>query len=224
MTNDTIEATRPCSGRGGECGSTEEIRSVEPLSDGREKVTVRCAKCRLRRSSYERQASDQSRHRWDSRRQREIEMRDLGMNVRQWSLHKARQWNGSYGSPPSAYDWNLTAARTKFSPEKLSEAEARHAEIVWPSASTVQSQFGSWNSFLEEAGFETMKPGVRRHGGGPRPNPEVENRREQVRQLKASGLRNPDIASRLGIAPRTVSDDLSALKRRGQAAAMSSAH
>jgi hypothetical protein len=215
MTSDTIEATRPCSGQAGRCGSTEEVRTVEDLGEGRERVTVKCAQCRMRRSSYERQASDWSRHRWDTRRQREIEMRDLGMTVSEWSLHKARQWSDSYGSPPSAYDWNLTAARTKFAPEKLAEAESRHEEHVWPSASTIQSRFGSWNGFLEEAGFQTMKPGVRRHGSGPRPNPEVERRRERVKELREQGLKNKEIAESIGIAPRTVSDDLNTLKRRG---------
>lgn len=87
----------------------------------------------------------------------------LGMNMREWSIHKARDWTNAYGVPPVSMDWNLRGARTKFAEERLAELERRHREALWPSTTTVLSQFDSWNSFLAEAGLEPVASGQKRY-------------------------------------------------------------
>lgn len=73
-----------------------------------------------------------------------------------------RYFNRRYGRPPTAFDWNLSMARSKAHPERLAEIEAIHRDRSWPSVGTAQGVFGSWSAAVEAAGFEPVALGSRR--------------------------------------------------------------
>lgn len=164
MNEPTTQATHPCGrlvGPSKPCGSRKREKRVESLPGGGEQVTVVCADCGARQYSYLR-GGGETRGR-GLRAKRRAEMDALGMNMREWSIHKARDWTNAYGVPPVSMDWNLRGARTKFAEERLAELERRHREALWPSTTTVLSQFDSWNSFLAEAGLEPVASGQKRY-------------------------------------------------------------
>lgn len=149
-------------GPGKICGGTKRVRETEAIGNGAEKVTVRCAECGSKQYHYERGTKNPRAH--GLRALREAEMDELGMDIREWSLYKAREWKERYGSPPVSLEWNLRGGRTKLRGPKRAALEHRHQEAVWPSTTTVLSLFGSWNSFLGEAGLDTVEPGHHRRG------------------------------------------------------------
>jgi hypothetical protein len=61
-------------------------------------------------------------------------------------LYAIRLWARRHGRPPTANEWD--------------RAGEDH-----PSRQTVQRVFGTWNSALAAAGFETRRPGQRRAVG-----------------------------------------------------------
>ena len=169
MSEQLSDATQKCVRLVGEnqiCGSVRRVQEAIPLDRG-ERVIVRCADCGAKRDEYERGKGE--RRARGLRAQRETEMAQLGMNMREWSLYKAREWTDRYGTPPASLEWNLRGGRTKFRGARLASFEQRHREAVWPSTTTILSLFGSWNTFIEEAGLETVAPGQRRKRGATTP-------------------------------------------------------
>jgi hypothetical protein len=76
---------------------------------------------------------------------------------RKWILDSFAEWNGLFGAPPSALDWNPALARTgPYCGWKAERYEATGRR--WPCTSLVQENFGSWNAGLEAAGFATLAP------------------------------------------------------------------
>lgn len=172
MTEQLSDATQRCVRLVGEnrvCGSFRRVQETVPL-DGGEQVIVRCADCGAKRDEYER-GKGKIRAR-GLRAKRENEMDSLGMDIREWSLYKAQDWTDRYGTPPVSLDWNLRGGRTKFRGQRLDALERRHREAVWPSTTTVLSQFGSWNSFLDEAGIDPIAPGQHRRGATKKATPQ----------------------------------------------------
>lgn len=152
--------------------------------------------------------------RWDRRRAREAERKELGLSWEDYILHKAREWNDRYGMPPAALDWNPPMAR-KASATRRAEIEQRHAEGLWPGASTVTKLFGSWNAMLEQAGMEALHgEGQRRRAKGGRP--EIDKRRNTVAELWREGYTAAEIAERLGVTRAVVTNDVTTLRRNGE--------
>jgi hypothetical protein len=156
--------------------------------------------------------------RWDRRREREAERKRLGLDWREYLLHKAREWAERYGAPPTALDWNLAQARRAAAPERMAEIEARHAEDLWPGSSTVTKTFGGWNRFLTEAGLDTMRSGERRRNGGVsgRHSAEVAERHDRIEALWIEGKTAPEIAEALGISKGLVNSDVSRMRKAGR--------
>lgn len=148
------------------CGSHRRIRKVEPLGNKAERISVVCPDCGTTHYSYER-GIGQPRAR-GLRARREAEMKAMNMDIEQWSIHKARDWKRRYGAPPASADWNLRYSRSHLGADRVASLEQRHRDVIWPSDSTVRSLFGSWNDFLAEAGFDTVRPGQRRGAKRPR--------------------------------------------------------
>lgn len=71
-------------------------------------------------------------------------------------------WAIRYGSPPTAWCWNLGLAKGRAHPETWQFLEAAHRERDWPTVSGVLHVFGSWNKFIRAGGYEPLPPGYRR--------------------------------------------------------------
>ncbi len=82
--------------------------------------------------------------------------------TRERLIECAQEYVRRYGNPPGAMDWNVAMALEKAHPERQREILQRDAEYEWPTATTVQYHFGSWNAMLKAAGLETLTPGKRR--------------------------------------------------------------
>jgi transcriptional regulator with XRE-family HTH domain len=80
-------------------------------------------------------------------------------NARDRVIIAIQEWNKRYGHPPGASDWNPALA------ERLGQfdgARRYREERCWPSTTTVQRAFGSWNEAIRQAGFEALPSGHRR--------------------------------------------------------------
>jgi hypothetical protein len=71
-------------------------------------------------------------------------------------------WTERFGAPPTATEWNPTAARNyvaafpnRPSAERLSECARIVVEEDWPRSNTVRLRFGTWSAAIRAAGFET---------------------------------------------------------------------
>jgi hypothetical protein len=60
-----------------------------------------------------------------------------------------RGWAEQYGEPPRSREWSLH----KLQAARDSEGIERYVSGGWPSASTVEDYFGSWNAAIKAAGF-----------------------------------------------------------------------
>ncbi len=130
--------------------------------------------------------------------------RRLGLSYREWYLFKVHEWCRLYGTVPSAQDWNLAMARAKAAPFRLAQIAQRHADELWPNASSVVAEFGSWSAFLEVAGLPTRGPGIRDVHPVPEPAPEVLDRLAELWRddvLWASGGGLDEVARRLDLHP-----------------------
>lgn len=112
--------------------------------------------------------------RWENRRLREAEMLELGLDKYEYLIHMAREWNDEYGNPPCAHEWNLAQLRAecnKYTEETLAWIEEAHEKRLWPAVGTCLKYFGTWNRFIEAAGFDVVTIGDRRVGERYTPRP-----------------------------------------------------
>jgi hypothetical protein len=79
--------------------------------------------------------------------------------ARQRVLEDIRAWQRRFGEPPSALDWNRTAARHSHGGWRWRRYESTGRS--WPSAEGVRKLFGSWNAAIAAAGFAPRAPGRR---------------------------------------------------------------
>lgn len=82
----------------------------------------------------------------------------LGRVRETWPSHRIvaalQQCAEVTGRRPGAADFNPTMARQKGWPERA----RRYEEYGWPSTSTIQERFGSWNAAMLAAGFRVYDP------------------------------------------------------------------
>jgi hypothetical protein len=74
-------------------------------------------------------------------------------------IEALRAWQGRYGAPPTAADWNPADAMrgARRSTERAfawASRAARFSEGEWPWTGTVSKLFGGWNAALEAAGLD----------------------------------------------------------------------
>jgi hypothetical protein len=91
--------------------------------------------------------------------------------IRIWTpdriLDAIRDYADRYGHPPAAQDWNPPLAITKYRDDI---AERFHEDGCWPTATSVQYYFGSWNAAIHAAGFTPLAPGHKYSDFEPRPH------------------------------------------------------
>lgn len=124
--------------------------------------------------------------------------RERGMS-RRWILESMAEWEDRFGVPPTATDWNPQAAYAKsvaWKAQRLADTDR-----PWPSVSSVQAIFGSWNAALQAAGYDTFEPGYYGREG------EYVST-DEIHALYEAGLSGSQIADRFGISSRTVYDRL----------------
>lgn len=76
--------------------------------------------------------------------------------TRAWVIKSMQEWARMFGAPPSATDWNRARLKDKSMTRKADRYEKTGRP--WPSAGTVQQNFGSWNAGLIAAGFLPLTP------------------------------------------------------------------
>jgi hypothetical protein len=85
--------------------------------------------------------------------------------TRRWISDSVADWVRLFGAPPSAGDWNLAYLRARDMDWKVRRVE--RTGRPWPSVTTVQNHFGSWNKMLLELGHRPLDPSewpLGRHG------------------------------------------------------------
>ena len=111
----------------------------------------------------------------------------IGMLETKWDQAKIieaiREWASVYGVPPTAMQWNVSAARLKGRDDWAERYANDYRQ--WPAQSVVQSHFPSWNEAIRAAGFSPRD----RRGESLQSPPQIRN--AGVRQPGAAGAGTP---------------------------------
>lgn len=99
------------------------------------------------------------------------------------------------GIPPAATDWNTSMARAIGHPEK---AEKFLADGCWPTATSVQDYFESWNAAIKAAGFEPRASGCYGRDG------ELDEVIQSTAARYLAGMTSPQIAAEDGVSATAV--------------------
>jgi hypothetical protein len=100
------------------------------------------------------------------------------------------RWADEHGGvPPVAADWNATMAAKYGRASRPDE---------YPSAGTVQREFGSWSAAITAAGFDAFPSGCYGRDG------EYQDVTERTAELYRSGLSSIRVGEMLGISPMAV--------------------
>jgi hypothetical protein len=85
--------------------------------------------------------------------------------TRRWIIDSVAEWVSRFGAPPAATDWNPAQSRSRGMEWKVRRLE--RTGRPWPSVTTVQETFGSWDGMLRELGHRPLDPSeyaMGRHG------------------------------------------------------------
>jgi hypothetical protein len=75
----------------------------------------------------------------------------------QWIVESFNDWIDQFGVPPTATDWNPMHARATGQMWRVERLQATGR--TWPSVTSVQRHYGSWQEFIRQQGWEPFGPG-----------------------------------------------------------------
>jgi hypothetical protein len=76
--------------------------------------------------------------------------------TRRWIFDSFAEWHRLFGVPPTSCDWNQHMCRARGWEHRIRRYE--RTGRVWPSQTTVQDHFGTWNAAVEAMGFRPLRP------------------------------------------------------------------
>ena len=137
--------------------------------------------------------------------------------TRAWILDSFAEWHAIFGKPPVVAEWQPAMARYLGRQDCLD----RHAATgrPWPSETSVQAHFGSWNEGVAAAGLtptprgfyrdESSRKAILRAAHG------TEARRARLADLYAQGLTYREMAERMGVSPQCICSHLYKMRADG---------
>ena len=106
-----------------------------------------------------------------------------------------KAFDGLYGRPPHATDWNVGALHALGDTEKLD----RFSTGRYPHVTTVRQKFGKWSEAIRAAGFVPLKNGTYGRAG------ESMTLCREIRERYEAGESTVELAVTYGCTPPTIS-------------------